>query len=283
MILITTATGQVGSSALSALVAAGKPVRALIRDPTGFAAPDGVQVVQGDFNDDTSMAKALEGVDCMLLAGRDSPDSVSQHRRVLAQVRQAGVRHVVKLSAIGASSASPIALMREHHEVDEEVRKGAASWTLLTPHLYMQNLLRAANAVWREGRLVAPMGRERFPLLDTRDVGGAAARVLSDPAAHAGKEYALTGPVAVSYEEVAKALTAVVGRAVIFEAVAPAEFEERLRAVGMPDWRAYDLAHIALACGASENVVSPDLAMLLGRQPGSLFKFLENHRNAYSS
>ena len=121
------------------------------------------------------------------------------------------------------------------------------------------------------------MGRDRFPLVDTRDVGGAAARVLSDPAAHAGKEYALTGPVAVSYEEVAKALTAIVGRAVIYEAVAPAESEERLRAVGMPDWRAY----IALAYGASENVVSPDLAMLLGRQPGWRgSKFLENHRNA---
>jgi hypothetical protein len=58
----------------------------------------------------------------MPLAGRDSPNSVSQHRRVLTQVRQAGVRHVVKLSAIGASPESPIALMREHHEVDEEVR-----------------------------------------------------------------------------------------------------------------------------------------------------------------
>jgi hypothetical protein len=91
----------------------------------------------------------------MLLGGRDSPDSVSQHRRVLAQVRQAGVRHVVKLSAIGASPESPIALMREHHEVDEEVRKGPSSWTLLNPHFYMQNLLRAATAV-----RAAPMGRK---------------------------------------------------------------------------------------------------------------------------
>ena len=219
----------------------------------------------------------------MLLAGRDGPDSVPQHRRVLAQARQAGVRHVVKLSAIGASSASPIALMREHHEIDEEVRKGAAGWTLLKPHLYMQNLLRAANSVRREGRLAAPMGRDRFPLVDTRDVGAAAAMVLSDPAAHAGKEYALTGPIAVSYEEVAKALAAIAGRAVTYEAVAPLEFEDRLRTGGMPEWRAYDLAHIALAYGASENVVSPDLAMLLGRQPGSLFEFLEDHRSAYSS
>ena len=68
-----------------------------------------------------------------------------------------------------------------------------------------------------------------------------------------------------------------------YEAVAPPEFEDRLRAAGMPEWRAYDLAHIASAYGASENIVSPDLAMLLGRQPGSLSEFLEDHRGAYSS
>ena len=282
MILITAATGQVGSAALDALAGAGAAVRALVRDPAGFAAPEGVQVVKGDFDDDASIAKALEGVAVMLLAGRDSPNSVAQHRRVLARVRQAGVRHVVKLSAIGASPESPIALMREHHEVDEEVRKGAAGWTLLKPHLYMQNLLRAADAVRREGRLAAPMGRNRFPLVDTRDVGAAAAMVLRDPAAHAGKVYALSGPVAVSYEEAAKALTSIAGRVVTYEAVAPAEFEQRLRAVGMSDWRAYDLAHIASAYGDRENLVSPDLATLLGRQPGSLLEFLENHRSAYS-
>ena len=101
MILITAATGQVGSEALNALVAAGTEVRALVRNPSAFAAPEGVQVVPGDFNDDPSMAKALKEVAIILLAGRDGPDSVSQHRRVLVHLRQAGVRHVVKLSAIG--------------------------------------------------------------------------------------------------------------------------------------------------------------------------------------
>ena len=100
--------------------------------------------------------------------------------------------------------------------------------------------------------------------------------------AHAGKEYALTGPVAVSYEEVAKTLSAITDHAVTYEAVAPPEFEDRLRAAGMPEWRAHDLAHIASAYGASETVVSPDLATLLGRQPRSLSEFLEDHRDAYS-
>ncbi len=282
MILITAATGQIGSAALNALAGGDAEVRALVRDPSVFAAPEGVQVVQGDFDDDTSIANALKGVTVMLLAGRDSPNSVSQHRRVLAQVRQSRVRHVVKLSAIGASPKSPIALMREHHEVDEEVRKGSAEWTFLEPHLYMQNLLRAADTVRREGLLAAPMGDDRLPLVDTRDVGAVAATVLRNPAAHIGKEYALTGPVAVSYEEVAKALTDVAGRAVIYEAIAPAEYENRLRAAGIPDWRAYDLAHIASAYGVSENIASPDIATLLGRRPRSLSEFLEDHRKVYS-
>jgi hypothetical protein len=52
--------------------------------------------------------------------------------------------------------------MREHHEVDEEVREGPAGWIFLKPHLYMQNLLRAADAVRREGRLAARWGATDF-------------------------------------------------------------------------------------------------------------------------
>jgi uncharacterized protein YbjT (DUF2867 family) len=77
--------------------------------------------------------------------------------------------------------------------------------------------------------------------------------VLRNPAAHVGKEYALTGLEAVACEDVAEALVAVAGRPVKYEAVAPKEFETRLRAAGMPDWRAYDLAHIASAYGAKEG------------------------------
>jgi uncharacterized protein YbjT (DUF2867 family) len=230
MILITGATGQVGGAAMNALVAAAAKVRAFVRRPSEFVAPEGVEVLQGSFDDASTLGKALEGVDVMLLAGRDSPDSVSQNQRALAQARRARVRYIVKLSAIGASPDSPIALMREHHEIDEEIRKGPADWTLLKPHLYMQNLLRAADVVRREGRLAAPMGRGRFPFVDTRDVGAAAAVVLNNPAAHAGKSYTLTGPIAHSYEEVATALATVADREVAYEPVTSEDFESRLLA-----------------------------------------------------
>jgi uncharacterized protein YbjT (DUF2867 family) len=281
MILITGATGQVGREAVNALLAAGAQVRALVRDPTRAGLNPGAQVVEGSFEDDASLARALEGIDTMLLAGRDSPEAVSHHRRVLAHARRANVQHIVKLSAIGASPNSPVALMREHHAIDEELRRGPASWTLLKPHLYMQNLLRAADAVRRDGRLAAPMGDGRYPLVDTRDVGAAAAIILGDPTRHAGRSYALTGPAAYGYGEIANALAVAAGSTVSYEAVSPQAYEARLLAAGVPSWRAFDLSHIASAYRPSDNAVSPDLAMLLGRSPRSLLEFLEDHRGFF--
>jgi uncharacterized protein YbjT (DUF2867 family) len=283
VILITGATGQVGREAVNALVAAGTPVRALVRNPTGYPGLRGAQVVQGDFEDDASLARALDGISAMLLAGRDSPEMVGQHQRVLAYARRAEVQHIVKLSAIGASLDSPVALMREHHSIDEQIRIGPAKWTLIKPHLYMQNLLRAADVIRRNGWLAAPMRHNRFPFVDTRDVGAVAAIVLGNPAAHVSQVYALTGSVAHSYYEVAAALTAIAGRAVTYEPVLPEVYEARLLEAGMPSWRAFDLAHISSAYSPSDNAVSLDLPILLGHKPRALSEFLRDHRDFFAS
>ncbi len=282
MILVTAATGQIGGAALAALATSGAPVRALVRDSSRFEAPPGVGIVEGDFIDDAALARALDGVTAMLLAGRDGPQSVDHHLRVLKAAQHAGVAHVVKLSAIGASAASPIALMREHHEVDECLREGAADWTLLKPHLFMQNLLRAGDQVLSEGRIRAPMGRLRFPLVDTRDVGAAAAGVLLDPGAHRGRSYLLTGPRALDYQDVAAALSVVAGRTIAYQPMPPDRYEADLLAAGLPAWRAFDLAHIASAYRPEDSGARPDLAMLLRRQPGSIAAFVEDHRGSFS-
>ena len=237
--------------------------------------------MQGSFEDDAALARAMEGVEAMLLAGRDGPDAASQHRRVMEHARRAGVSHVVRLSAVGASASSPIALMREHAEVDELVRRSGASYTLMKPHLYMQNLLRAADAIRRDGVLSAPMGTGRYPLVDTRDVGAAVAVVLADPAAHAGMTHVLTGPQDVTYADVAAAIAVGAGLRVEYESIEPGVYEERLLAAGLPAWRAFDLAHITAAYSPTDREVSRTLAALLGREPRSLSEFLADHGAAF--
>jgi uncharacterized protein YbjT (DUF2867 family) len=102
MILITAAAGQVGREAVADLVRRGAKVRALVRDVSRAVGPEGAESVQGSFEDDAPLARAFVGVDVLFLAGRDSPQAVAQHQRVLKHAREADVQHVVKLSALGA-------------------------------------------------------------------------------------------------------------------------------------------------------------------------------------
>ena len=281
MILITAATGQIGRAATRTLVESGARVRALVRDTSRAAGLAGAELVQGSFEDEASLARALYGVKTVLLAGRDNPGYVAQLERVVAAAVSAHVEHMVALSAIGAAASSPIALMRDHHEVEQLVKRHATSWTFLRPHLYMPNLLRAAEAVRVDGRLSAPMGGLAFPFVATDDVGAAAATVLLDPERHAGTTYALTGPVAQTYESIADALTRLLERPVSYDEVPPEQYLADLMAAGIPEWRARDLAFIASAYAPSDRAVVRDLPALLGRPAQSLRGFLEAHRDAF--
>jgi uncharacterized protein YbjT (DUF2867 family) len=276
VILVTGATGQIGREVVRRL-AGTAPLRALVRDP-GAAELDGAELAVGSFDDVAALARAAAGVETLYLAGRDNPDQVGQHDRVLAAAAAAGVRHVVKLSAVGAAAASPVALMRWHAETEAHLRASAFRWTFLRPHLYMQNLLRFAGEVAAHGTLTAPMGAGRFPLVDTRDVAAAAATVVRDPDAHTGRAYALTGPQTLTYAEVAAALADVVGHPVAYRAAEPAAFRTGLMDAGIPEWRADDLAAIAAAYSDDERRVSDDLPTLLGRPPTPIARFLADHR-----
>jgi uncharacterized protein YbjT (DUF2867 family) len=281
-ILVTGATGQVGGALVRSL--AGMPgVRALVRDERAATALGGAEVVPGSFDDRRALATAMDGVELLFLAGRDDPQQVALHSGVLDLAHAAGVRHVVKLSALGARPDSPVALMRWHHAVEERLRVSEFAWTFLRPHLYMQNLLRFAGTVAEHGRIAAPMGTGRYPLVDTRDVGAAAAAVLREPDQHAGHTYALTGPAALSYGEMAARLSAVVGHPVVYDAQPPERFRAGLVAAGVAGWRADDLAAIARAYDDSDNVPSGDAATLLGRPPTAIEAFFAEHRATYAA
>jgi uncharacterized protein YbjT (DUF2867 family) len=280
VILVTGATGQVGREVVRRL-AGEAPVRALVRDPE--AALGGVEVAVGSFDDEPALARATAGVETLFLAGRDNPDQAGQHSRVLAAAREAGVRHVVKLSAVAAAADSSVALMRWHAATEAQLRASAFRWTILRPHLYMQNLLRFAAEVADRRTLTAPMGDGRYPLVDTRDVAAAAAVVLRDPGAHEGAVVTLTGPRALAYAEVADAIAAVVGHAVEYRAADPAGFRASLIAAGIPAWRADDLASIASAYTDDDNRVRDDLPALTGRPATPVGRFLADHRDALAA
>jgi NAD(P)H dehydrogenase (quinone) len=127
------------------------------------------------------------------------------------------------------------------------------------------------------------MGARAFPLVDTRDVSQAAAVVLRDPASHTGQAYALTGPQALNYHEVAAAIGELVGKDVTYRTRSPQEFRGGLVDAGIPEWRAEDLADISAAYTDDDNEPADGLHALLGRPATSLTQFLADHRDRYES
>ena len=283
MILATGTTGQVGNAALGELVRRGLEVRVMVRDPHAAGSAGRVEVVQGSFDDTLSLEHAFRGARVLVLLGRDGPNQRVQHANALAAAQAGGIEHVVRLSAIGASSTSPVELMRDHAFIDERLRRSDMAWTLVRPHLFMQNLLRQAGSIRAEGRLKAPLGDQAVPLVDTLDVGAVVAAVAAAPAGHVGASLALTGPKAVRYREVAALLARVLDRGVVYEPVVPAALEAELLAAGTPAWRAYDLAHIGQAYTTSDWYATRDIEAVLHRPARSLEDFVSDHADRFSA
>jgi uncharacterized protein YbjT (DUF2867 family) len=284
LITITGSTGTIGSHLVRLLSDAGAPVRAILRDLRKLQRLSGIAWTQADLGDPRLLEPALAGTTRLfLLTGNDAGFARLQGD-VIRAAERLGVAHVVKLSALGASNHSDSAIGRAHWAAEQALMNSTLSWTILRPHSFMQNWLgEVAASVRAEGVIHAPIGEGRVPFVDTRDIAEVAARILLDPAAHAGKKYTLTGGEAVSYDEVATALADATGKPVTYHPVSPEEARVRMEARGVS--RFLIDATLALAAyqkaGGPTERVSDDVARILGRPPRTIRDFARDHADAF--
>lgn len=168
------------------------------------------------------VAAALAGcAAAYLIAPNMAEDEPGYVERVLAAAGRSGVRRVVYHSVV-----APYAPRMPHHlnkaRAEDLVRRGAAQWTVLQPGAYVQNFV-PALAGGASVLRVPYDPRRLFGLVDLGDVAEAAAVVLLGEGHH-GATYELAGPALVSVEDVAGAASAVLGRRVSAQRVAPEEW-----------------------------------------------------------
>ncbi|MFE0675438.1 NAD(P)H-binding protein [Streptomyces sp. NPDC058867] len=282
MILVTGATGTVGGTVAERL--RGRvPLRLLTRGPdrAGHLAGPQVDVRAGDFDDPASLRPALAGVTVALLVTAD-PLTHAHDERFLAAAREAGVRHVVKLSALAVTDPDATDLItRWQRGTERLLRESGLAWTLLRPRAFMTNTLGWAISVRAEGVVRAACGDAVNATVDPRDIAEVAALVLLDPEAHAGRAYPLTGPEAVSAVEQTEILAGLLQRPVAFAELTEAEARRRLL-VRYPAPIAEALAESAARGRAGAKAqVDPTLAELLGRPAGSYRQWATDHLAAF--
>lgn len=272
MIIVTGATGTIGRDLVKLLSSQGVKARAVVRDPAKAAElklPN-IELVQGDLTQPATLDAAFKGGTKLFLLSAAAPNQVEMQHNAIEAAKKAGIKHVVKLSALGADLKSPISLARWHAQTEEELKKSGLAYTILQPHFFMQNLLMNAQTIKGQGAFYGAMKDGKASMIDARDISAAAAKVLTG-SGHEGKTYILTGPEALSLSDAAAKLSSALGKPVKYVDVPPEGFKKSLLDAQMPDWFASDLTGMyAFFSTGAAAAVSPALREVTG-SPGRNF------------
>ncbi len=233
-VLVTGATGNVGSMLVPALLNSGVAVRALVRDESKaqILRDAGVEVVIGDLDQPDSLTKAVEGADKIFLLTSGGRPAGQHGLNMLAAAVKAGRPHVVKLTGYGSEKSR---IIRNDLAVEKEIVASGLPYTFVKPTFFMQNVMMAAQTVASDGMIYMPFGEGKVGMIDVRDIAEAAHAVLTTDG-HYGKGYILTGPESISFHDVARGLSGALGKEVSYVNVPLEASKEAMMGMGMPEW-----------------------------------------------
>lgn len=211
MILVTGATGNVGSEVLKLLTENGQPARGLVRSPRSLP---GAEAVVGNLDDAASLKAAAEGARGVFLLGgyADMPDA-------LTVFREAGVEHVALLSSRSvAGGQESNAVTGMHMAAERAVRESGLAWTFVRASGFMSNTLKWVPQLQAGDVVREPFADVPIAAVDPHDIAAVAATALTENG-HEGQAYAVTGPAALLPADRLRILARLLGRELRLEAL----------------------------------------------------------------
>ncbi len=245
MILLTGATGTTGSATVAQLRRTGHPFRIMSRDVGRAQAQFGhdLDYVEGDFARPESLDAAFAGIETLSLLCAFSEGMVEFELNAVEAAVRAGIRRIVKMSAIGAAPDAPTTIRRWHGVIERRIDESGILRTHLWPNAFMQNFRRFAPLIRERGEFYAPLGDARVSLVEIEDVAAVTVAALIEDG-HEGETYEITGPEAVSYAECAAILSEELGRQVRYVSVSDEEARAALVEAGIGPEAAQALVEI---------------------------------------
>ena len=288
MIAVVGATGNTGRAVVKELMGLGHNPICIVRNPSKAREVLGAEAktVVAELTDRVALEKALEGVISVFVVTGHNPEMAVQQNNVLEAALKAGVKYLVRVSGgravVGPDAESVVG--RGHHAIEERLRSSGIGWVILRPGLFMQNTFTQAALIKNESKMVVPASKESpIAFIDVRDTGALGARILIDPAPHAGKTYEFTG-AQTSYGEFAGVFSQVLGKPITYIEATLQQTEQALKARGMPDWLVAHLLSIArtTAKGGFSTENTEPIRTIVKRAPITTRQFVEDHKGLFS-
>ena len=282
-LLVTGAGGQLGRAAVEELLRLGATnVVAATRTPEklGDLKERGVEVRAADFDHPETLQSAFEGVDRLVIISTDALEvpgkRLTQHRAAVAAAVESGVQHVVYTSAPAPHPTAESSLINDHFWTEAALFASSLTWTVLRNHLYMELILMSAGHAIESGQLFSATGGRGRAYVSRDDCARAIAGALVQ--AQSSQIFDVTGPVAVTQEELAAMLSQVTGQPVKHIDVPPQGLAEGLSHMGLPPHMVKVVVDFDVEASQGYHaLVTPTIQELTGRAPLPLEKFLSHH------
>ena len=273
VIAVTGATGFIGGAVAGNLAADGTPLRLVVRDLSRAPELERAVAVQTTYADREASLAALDGVETLLMiSAAENEHRLMEHLTFIEAAGDAGVKHIVYTSFIGAAPDSTFTLGRDHFATEQAIVASGMSYTILRDNFYadFMPLMAGDDHVLR-----GPAGDGLAALVTRSDVARVAATVLSDVAAHHNVTYELTGPMALTLTEVASIISEATGDDYLFHNESIEEAYNSRKQWNAPPWQvdAWVSTYTAIANGDMRHV-STDVESITGRPAETLAGFL---------
>jgi uncharacterized protein YbjT (DUF2867 family) len=259
MIVVTTPTGNIGEQVLANILDSGVPIRVIVRDPSSLPSQtrSRVEVVQGSHGDINIVTRAFKGADSVFWLCPPDPHAESVEaaylnftRPACKALRSQRVNRVVGVSALGRGTAMArkAGFVTASLAMDDMIASTGVSFRALTMPSFMHNILRQAEPIRNQGVFFSPIsGDRKLPTCATRDIAAVAARVLLDPSWNGRGSVAVLGPEDLSFNDMARIMSEVLGKPVRFQQITGEAYKANLIKNGMSDAMAQGMLDMAMA------------------------------------
>ncbi|AKF86407.1 hypothetical protein MFUL124B02_26300 [Myxococcus fulvus 124B02] len=265
-IAVTGCTGKLGGRVARQLAGKGVPQRLIVRDEKRAPRLPGAGVHVATYQDRGALSRALEGMKTVLfVSAKESPTRLDEHFAFIETAASVGVQTLVYTSFQGAAPHATFTFARDHWATEQKLREQRFASVILRDSLYLDFLPMLAG---EDGIIRGPAGNGRVAAVAQSDIADVATAVLLHPEPHRGQTYSLTGPSALSFDDIAQVLTRRLGKPIRYYAESIDEAYRSRAHYGAPQWQvdAWVSTYTAIASGEMSAVTS-DVERVTGHPP----------------
>jgi uncharacterized protein YbjT (DUF2867 family) len=193
--------------------------------------------------------------------------------------KNAKIKHMVKLSVMGADTEPGITPSRLHRQAEKIIEKSGIPFTFLRPNFFMQNFVNFfSHTIKSQNAFYVPAADGKISIVDVRDIASVAAEVLTNSNNEVGKAYNITGGEALSYYQVAEILSREVGKKISYVNISDEDARKGMKDAGADEWTINSMIELfGIIRAGYAAAVSPTVEQITGNRPISFSQFAKDN------